>query len=73
MAKNRDFLHISALLRVFKRHGFNLALAQRISVEWGSDIVFGRFQLGETLYQFAPSIGAYSLGFLPILRLFVAI
>ena len=54
MAKNRDFLHISALLRVFKRHGFNLALAQRNSVEWVSDIVFGRFQLGETLYQFAP-------------------
>ncbi len=55
MAKNRDFLHISALLRVFfKRRGFNLALAQRNSVEWVSDIVFGRFQLGETLYQFAP-------------------
>jgi hypothetical protein len=54
MAKNRDFLHISALLRVFKRRGCNLALAQRNSVEWVSDIVFGRFQLSETLYQFAP-------------------
>ena len=41
-------------MRVFKRRGFNLALTSRNSVEWVSDIVFGRFQLGETLYQLAP-------------------